>query len=109
MLFACARLAVQAVRAETSFCLSTPTLMPLQSVDNYFVYVISDLINTLAHPAEYLRYGETVFDAVAIKTETRIYFASRANSIYPRDLWTLLSTDNFDVVMFKRLQTPWKE
>lgn len=45
-----------------------------QSVDNYFVYVISDLIST---SAEYLRYDETV--SVAIKTETRIHFARKLN------------------------------
>lgn len=39
---------------------SVLTLAPLQPVDNYFVYVISDLISAFANPAEYLRYGETV-------------------------------------------------
>lgn len=36
------------------------TLTSLQSVDNYFVYVISNLISAFAYPAEYLRYDETV-------------------------------------------------
>jgi hypothetical protein len=60
-----------------------------QSVDNYFVYVISDLISAFANSAEYLRYDES-FDVVAIKTEERIHILRIIhNSIYPHAIYGL--------------------
>jgi len=91
MLLARSYPALQATRAEACFCLSIFTLEPIaQSADNYFVYVISDLISTFANSAEYLRYGES-FDVVAIKTEERIHILRIIhNWIYStRDSWTV--------------------
>lgn len=50
----------RASRSRKRLYSSVLTLAPLQPVDNYFVYVISDLISAFANPVEYLRYGETV-------------------------------------------------
>jgi len=60
------------------------------SADDCFVYVISDLISTFADSApECLRYGETVSTWSRLKRKRAFIVRQRANSIYPRDLWSL--------------------
>lgn len=90
MLLACACPAMQAARAETRFCLSVLTLTLLQSVDNYFVYVISDLINTFAYPAEYLCYDETVSTRSRLK-QKRAFISRHAQTLFIRAIYKLCS------------------
>jgi len=83
-------LTVQTVYDEKRFCLSIPTLTPLQSVDNYFVYVISDLISTFADPAEYLRYGETVSTRSRLK-QKRSFISRHAQTQFIHAIYELYS------------------
>jgi len=78
------------VHDEKRFCLSIPTLTPLQSVDNYFVYVISDLISTFADPAEYLRYGETVSTRSRLK-QKRSFISRHAQTQFIHAIYELCS------------------
>lgn len=81
-----------------------PTLTPLQSVDNYFVYVISDLISTFADSAEYLRYGETVSTWSRLK-QKRAFISRHAQTQFIHAIYELCSGLNFDVVMLNVYNT----
>lgn len=60
--------------------------------DNYFVYVISDLISTFASATEYLRYGETVLTWPRLK-QKRAFILRRAQTQFIRVRFVPRRTD----------------
>lgn len=88
------------VAAGTRLCSSILTLAPLQPVDNYFVYVISDLISAFVNPAEYLRYGETVSTWSRLK-QKRAFISRHAQTQFIHAIYGLWS-ERFLVTLTSR-------
>lgn len=98
------------VAAGTRLCSSILTLAPLQPVDNYFVYVISDLISAFVNPAEYLRYGETVSTWSRLK-QKRAFISRHAQTQFIHAIYGILEWaifGNFDVAMISVLNVKKK-